>query len=160
MKPNQSKSAVILLPFETYLVAIEHSLGSKLFRNLYAVAGGRKRDITEDGRFSCAVFVSSILLLFGWISCRHATVDSTVKDMKKRGWRNISKPKRGAVIVWGECDFGDGEIHKHIGFYVGKNKAISNNFKKKSPALHDWQSKKLGEVEAILWNDAFDKANS
>jgi len=54
-----------------------------------------------------------ILYLFKLIKNVHTTVNSTVKDLQKSGWKLIKKPKVGSIIVWEEIDFG-GEINKHL----------------------------------------------
>ncbi len=129
---------------ENYLRVIENSVGTKIFRNLFAEINGEKVDITKDGELSCAYFVSSILYLFKLIKGVHATVDSTIRDLKEWEWIEIEKPELGCVIVWAETN-----SHKHIGFYIGDEKAISNNFEFGYPTEHDWQFRK---VESILWN--------
>lgn len=137
---------------DTYLATIRNSVGSKMFRNLYAKVDGKKKDLAENGNLSCALFVSSILYLFKLIKDVHATVNGTVKDLRESGWTQIYKPKPGAVLVWVEKDFGKGEAHKHIGFFIGKGKAISNSSKKGWPTEHDWKFYDKREVELILWN--------
>jgi len=123
---------------ESYIKAIGNSVGSNLFRNLFAHVNGKKKDILEDGVLSCAAYASSILYLFKLIADTHTTVKGTVADLVKSGWTEIKKPKEGAVLVWEAGKFGGRDAHKHIGFYIGKNKAISNGFKKRRPILHYW----------------------
>ncbi len=142
---------------ESYIKAIKNSVGSNLFRNLYAYVNGKKKDILEDGTLSCASFASSILYLFKLITDTHATVKGTVADLKKSGWVQVKKPRNGTVLVWEAQEFGSGEAHKHIGFYIGKNKAISNYFKKHHPILHHWtfgmkNGRPVRKVEQIFWN--------
>jgi uncharacterized protein YycO len=134
---------------DTYLAMIKNSIGSKMFRNLYAKINGKKTDIVQSGNLSCAFYVSSILLLFKLIKEVHATVNGTERDMKESGWVETKKPKVGCVLVWKETDFTNGSLHKHIGFYVGNGKAISNDYKKGCPTEHDWQFRK---VESMLWH--------
>ncbi len=78
----------------------------------------------RNGEFSCAFYVSSILVLFKFIKEIHTTVDAAVKDLKECGWKEIKKPKIGSVLVWEKKDFGNGDIHKHIGFLLGKIKPL------------------------------------
>ena len=143
---------VQLLFFDTYLAVIKNSIDSHLFRNLYAKVNGKKIDITKNGELSCAFYVSSILLLFRFIKEGHATVDSTVKDLKQFGWKEIKKPKMGSIIVWEKKDFGKSSAHKHIGFFIGNNKAVSNSDKLGYPALHRITFEVNRKVELILWN--------
>ena len=66
---------------ETYLTAIKNSVGSKLFRSVFIFYNGKKIDVTEKGTFSCAHFVSWILLHFGLIHECHVTIDGLLDDM-------------------------------------------------------------------------------
>lgn len=147
---------------ESYIKTIRNSVGSNLFRNLYAHVNGKKKDVLRDGVLSCATFVSSILHLFKLIAEVHATVDGTVTDLKKSGWRKIKKPREGAVIVWGAQRFGNNETHKHIGFYIAQKRAASNSYKKRQPVLHHWtfgikNSRPVRKVEQIFWNKKLEK---
>lgn len=140
----------------SYLKTIENSIGSKIFRNLYFEVNGKKKDILENGALSCAIFVSWILKNFDLIKEGHATVDGTIKDLKKTGWRKIKKPRTGAILIWGK-KFYDSEPHKHIGFYIGNNKAISNSYKSRKPLKHHWtfgvkNGKPVRKVEEIWWH--------
>ncbi len=144
------KQAVIFM--DTYLAVVRNSVGSKMFRNLYVRIDGKKEDITENGNLSCAIFVSSILFLFKLIKEVHATVNGTTRDLKEFGWQEIKKPKNGCVLVWAEKDFGQGSKHKHIGFYVGNKKAISNNSKYGYPKEHGWNIFDGRKIEAIFWH--------
>jgi hypothetical protein len=145
-----SKIEPILL--ETYLATVKNSIGSNLFRNLFVIINGDKKDITENGNLSCAVFVSSILYLFKLIGDRHAMVSSTIRDLKESGWSEIAEPREGCILVWEEKDFGESGIHKHLGFYTGGGKAMSNNPEKGYPTEHEWNNFNGRKVELILWN--------
>ena len=142
------------LHFKTYIAVIENSVGSTMFRNFYAVINGEKKDVMEDGNLSCAFFVSSVLTIFDFIERIHATVFGTVKDLEKSGWQKIKEPKTGAVLVWEEKINTKGESHKHIGFYIGENMAISNDSKTGQPKKHHFTFEETEEsriVEAIYW---------
>jgi hypothetical protein len=148
---------VKIIWYKSYLKAVENSAGSNSFRNLYARVGGKKADILRDGILSCATFVSSILYLFKLISDVHATVGGTVADLKKSGWIKVKKPRAGAILVWEYRKVKNKEQYKHIGFYIGKNKAISNDSKKRQPILHHWtfgarNGRPARKVEQIFWN--------
>ncbi len=153
------KKKVKLILYDSYIKAIKNSVGSNLFRNLYAYLNNKKQDITKNGRLSCALHTSSLLLLFGLISKPHSTVDGVIKDLKRSGWILIKKPRKGAILVW-ERKNG----HKHIGFYIGNNKAISNSFLKRKPILHHWtfgtkNSRSFRKIEQIFWNNKIKKIN-
>ena len=135
------------LIYDTYLAVIKNSVGSKEFRNFYAKVSGRKEDIMKNGDLSCAFFVTSILVLFNIIKRVHTTVESTIDDLRESGWQEIKKPKVGSILVWEKMN-----QHGHIVFYIGNNKAISNNSKLKYPAKSDWQFNGKRNIEHIFWN--------
>jgi len=152
---------VTQLIFDTYIGVIRNSVKSRMFRNLYAEVGVKKTDVTENGRLSCAFFVSSLLVIFGLIKSAHATVSGTVRDLEKSGWMKISKPKAGSVLVWKAKKNKKGDIHKHIGFYIGKDKAISNNSRFGYPSVHHWTFGKVNKqskrkIETIFWHGSFE----
>lgn len=119
---------------ETYLQMIKNSSQSRLFRNLFVIdRKGKKSDALKNGRSSCAFFISCILKIFSLISFPHATVDSTMKDMLGNGWRRTKKLNPGNVLLW-EKKRG----HKHLGFFIGDNKAISNSFEIGVPRVHHY----------------------
>lgn len=131
---------------------IKNSAGTKMFRNLYLEAGGKRIDAAKNGEYSCAFFVSNVLKIWGLISEGHATVESTIEDMKKNGWKKISlnKIKPGNVIVWEE----NGRGHFHNGFYIGNKKAISNDSKRGVPVVHHWTYNGKRKVVAVYtWSN-------
>jgi hypothetical protein len=148
------KVKIILL--DSYLETIKKSIGAELFQTLWAEVNGRKRDILQKGEKSCAVFVSGILLWFGLISSRHATVKGTVADMKQAGWKKIAKPKIGSVLHW-EAEESNGSVNEHLGFYVGHKQAISTSRTRRVPVLHHWtygqiKGKPKRKIIAIYWH--------
>jgi hypothetical protein len=98
--------------------------------------------------------VSAILKIFSLIGELHATVTGTVADLKRHGWKPIKKPREGAIIVWAAKKFKSGEPHRHIGFYLGDGKTVSNSSKNRSPKIHEWDYR---PVEEILWNSEIEK---
>lgn len=151
MTMNKTNKVVPLI-FDTYLAVIKNSVGSKLFKNFYAKVGGRKTDIMENGNLSCAFYVSSALTMLKLIKGIHGTVDSTIKDLRQSGWVVIKKPKIGSVIVWEKMSLGGDDYHKHIGFYIGNEKAISNNSRFGYPTQHHWTFSGKREVEMLFWS--------
>ena len=146
-----TKKEVKLRIFDTYLAVIENSCGTKMFKNLYADINGVRTDITNEGDLSCAYFVSTVLLMFDSIERIHATVRSTVVDMENSGWVVTDEPIVGDVIVWNEKECRDGSRHSHIGFFVGQNKAISNNKDLGCPTKHSLEMDGRG-IEMYLTN--------
>lgn len=132
------------------MATIKNSVGSKMFRNLWAKVNGQKKDITKNGRLSCALFASSVLYLFKLVKDIHATVDGTIRDLKDSGWKEARTPKAGCVLVWAEKDFKDGSRHRHIGFYLGNNLAVSNNSKKGYPTRHPSSKYDGRKIELIF----------
>lgn len=144
-----------LLVYDSYLKMIKNSVGTKMFQNLYLEKGARKIDITKNGSkegyFSCAFFISNILLIWGLISEGHANVSSTTKDMLKNEWKKIpkNKAKPGDVIVWEKTRSVNGKWHFHNGFYIGNKKAISNDSGKGVPVVHSWDYNGKRKIVAV-----------
>jgi hypothetical protein len=146
---------------DNYLAFIRNSVGANTYRNLYALVDGERKDIAHDGELSCAIFASSILALFKLIAEQHATVNGTERDLLASGWVKIDEPRDGAVLVWEEISSDDPSVaamHKHIGFYVGNDEAVSNSKTLKAANLHHWtfgtkNGAPVRAVEAIYWNE-------
>lgn len=130
---------------------IQNSVGTKMFRNFW-VNDGKEFDAMKNGELSCAFYVSGILKMFNLIDSLHGTVASTIVDLEKSGWKKVTKPKIGSVIVWEKQVFG-GEEHAHIGFYVGENRAISNSSEKGFPVRHNWQFDGKRKIEVTYWKE-------
>lgn len=107
---------------KNFLACIENSVGTRMFRTYYDANG---KDVMDNGNLSCAYYVSSILHLFGLIDRPHFTVKGTEFSMKNIGWYVITKPKKGCVVIWDPI-LQNGNVHFHIGFYIGDGQAISN----------------------------------
>ncbi len=137
---------------ESVLAFVKNSVESNMFRNLYADINGEKKDILEDGRVSCAVFTSAILLQFGLIKEGHATVNGTIKDMEMFGWYKIDEPKEECILVWEPIELG-GSTNKHTGFYIGNDQAISNSYTKRTPQIHHWTYDDTRKIIAMYWHD-------
>ena len=142
-----------LLAKDTYLSMIKNSRQTKITSIFWAKSGRRKIDITQNGRLSCAFFVSLILKFFDLIERPHLTVKGMEDELVASGWQIIKRPRLGSVIVWAEKDG-----HRHIGFYIGKNQAISNCSKRGYPCQHHFTFGKLkGKpkrlIEVIYWHN-------
>lgn len=142
------KTRIIHLKKQTYEAVIRGSIGTRMFRSSYARVNKKTVDITRKGELSCAFFVSSVLLIFGMIREQHTTVAGTVRDLESSGWKKVSRPMVGDVIVWAPRTKGP-EAHGHIGFFVGDGKAISNNSKSRVPAQHVWDSRPVAAMYRI-----------
>jgi hypothetical protein len=154
---------VKIIWFDSYLQAIKNSIGSNFFRNLFAYVDGVRMDIRDDGRLSCAAFVSTILFIHKLSGDVHATVEGTLKDMAASGWQEIDKPRPGAVIIWQPLppeDVHDDLYwqHDHIGFYIGDDMAVSHLGNQRHPAMHHWtygekDGQPVRKIEKIYWNN-------
>lgn len=150
---------------KSLLAIIENSLkggDNYLFRNLYADEDGREIDILENGRNSCAAFVSWILLPLELIKHPHATVYSTEKDLLASGWHEIPALKPGAILIWEKREgamFDGEQIPKeHIGFYLGNDEAVSNSSKQTGfPIRHHVTYNGTRQVSKILWHPDLDQ---
>ena len=121
--------------FNSYIAFIKNSPGSNQYRQAFASVDGLKKEILNDGEFSCAYFVSSVLHQFLVLDHPHATVDGTVVAMQNAGWQEITEPQFGCVLIWEPLEI-DGESHKHIGFYLNEHEAVSNSSIEHTPVLH------------------------
>lgn len=148
-----------LLKKKNYLTMIENSAKgeNRIFRNLYANVNGQEKDLLEDGKLSCAVFASAVLYLNKLIKDLHATVDKTKIDLLGSGWKEIDDLQPGAVLIWEKKDFGGGELHRHIGFYIGDNMAVSNgSFNGGVPVKHHYTYNDTRKIENIFWHPDLD----
>lgn len=132
-----------------------------MFRNWYVrTADGEEIDAMRDGEDSCAFYVSGLLRMLDKVVSIHGTIASTVKDLEDSGWQVVNESKPGDVLVWEEQRFGD-RTQRHIGFYVGGNKAVSTSWTQKVVIEHD---KNFGEqnrqIEQIFRMENWDEDNS
>src|SRR3989344_3476528 len=140
MALNKNKKPPIF--FKNYMAMIENSIGTKMFQNFFLEIDGQEKDILLSGRRSCAVHVSSILILQNLIQGPprgpHAKVKSLVKNMKDSGWRKIRKPRPGAVLIWEPMKAFGEKITDHVGFFWDSEYAISNRSEFGRPNIHHW----------------------
>ena len=146
--------------FDTYLGTIKNAVGSKMFQTVWAEVDGVRKDVIQGGDLACATFVTGVLYLYDLIGDKHATVKSTLEDLVKSGWYEIEKPKDGCVLVWEEEVFEDG-LHPHIGFYTGKETAVSNSKEMSSPQEHHWtygvkNGAPVRKIVGMYWNNKLD----
>ena len=121
-----------------------------MFRHVYVLDNGEKRDILKNGELSCAYYVSCILKLFNLISDLHTTVDGAIKDMLNSDWGLTEKLVPGNILVWEDKKSSNGEIHSHLGFYLGEDKAISNSKGKGTPIIHHFTYNQERKIIKIL----------
>lgn len=140
---------------ETYLAMIHGSVGSNQYRKLFIDKNEEGLlDVIDDGDLACAYFVSAILTLFKLLSDGvHSYVTNTIVDMEKTGWYQTDTPKKGSVIIWGEKLCTDGLLHRHIGFYIGDERAVSTLLSVRSPAIHHYTYENTRKIEAIYFHE-------
>lgn len=142
---NTKSVRVVPLTKESYIAMIEAASGSKLFRRFFCTVNGRKMEVLRDGKLGCAFFVTAILKIFSLAAEVQITVHRALDELARSGWRITKKPKKGDIVVWGELPntsntgkeyekFYLGK-HKHIGFYLGNGRAVSNVGEKKMPTI-------------------------
>lgn len=146
-----------VMRYDSYLAMIQNSIGAHMFRNLWAKVDGERKDVLQDGKLSCAVYVSSVLTLHKLIDGPHAIVRRTVEEMERAGWQKIQEAKPGAVVVWADREYDDGTMHPHIGFCVGNDEAVSTDYEQKEVVRHPL-SELNGprEVESYWWHPELD----
>ena len=138
------------LYFKSYLQLIRNSVGSEIFRNFYVETTEQGEfDALADGTYSCAFYVSSVLTLFKKLQGIHATVQSTITDLKESGWQEATQSKAGDVLVWEAIQFDDGP-NEHIGFSIGAGRAISTSLSQRAPIEHDETFDGARKIEQIF----------
>jgi hypothetical protein len=134
---------------DTYLAMILGSVGSAQYRRLFVQKPEGAHDVIGDGDLACAYFVSSILTLCGLIRGGvHTTVDMTVHDLLVSGWVE-GTVQEGAVLIWAPKLCTDGTCHRHIGFSVGREMAVSNDAARGYPAVHHNTYEESRVIEAV-----------
>ncbi len=129
---------------KTLLQMIHNSVGTAMFKSFYVRTSERGEfDALGNGDNSCAFYVSSVLVIFKLIDSAHATVGSLVDDLERSGWLAVETAASsgpillpGDVIVWEAADAPDGR-YEHVGFFVGKQRAVSTSYATKLVAEHD-----------------------
>ncbi|MCX6812692.1 MAG: hypothetical protein NTW79_03725 [Candidatus Berkelbacteria bacterium] len=137
---------------QTFIAVIKNSTKTRMFRNFFVKENEKVFDAMRNGELSCAFYVSTILKMFDMISGIHGTVEKTILDLEKNGWKKNSKPKIGSVLVWEKQNFGD-ENHSHIGSYLGRSRAISNDSTLGYPIRHNWKFDGKRKIETIYWKE-------
>ena len=151
---------VKILRKKSYLALIRNSAKGEnhMFRNLFAIVDGEEKDIFENGMLSCSAFASGVLTFAGLMDGPRATVDSFEKALKEAGWIRLKEPRDGAVLIWEGKAFDDGKTHRHAGFYIGNDRAISNGSNTTGlPMEHHWTFDDTRKVESIWWHRDLDE---
>ncbi|HSX28693.1 MAG TPA: hypothetical protein VLF60_04565 [Candidatus Saccharimonadales bacterium] len=125
-----------LSPEHTELMsAIAGEVGSTDYQHYYVrdPETGEEVDVLEDGRESCAFFVSNVLEDQGLLPCAHATTESTMQCMRENGWEPDEEERIGDVVAW----FPEPYTQYHLGFVVGPGLYVSHSSRSCVPTVHD-----------------------
>ena len=143
-------SKLVLNTDQNYQAAILGAIGTNMFRHLYVTdENGEESDAARDGDRSCALFVTSVLFLFGRIDAVRATVTSTVKSFEQSAhWTQTATPVAGDVVEYASSD---GATTGHVGFFLNSNEVISNVSAQHTPAKHALVMEKNG-VPVAFWH--------
>ena len=129
------------LPKETLRKMIQNAPDTRLFNSLFVryKDSGEVKDACNDGEYSCAFFVSSLLTLTGYLERPHATVAGLREKMLGLPIQKVelADAQAGDVIFWDKIVFDNGEANEHVGFINSNGKAVSTSFKKRSVVEHD-----------------------
>ncbi|MGH7157387.1 MAG: hypothetical protein ACREGG_04745 [Candidatus Saccharimonadales bacterium] len=137
MPKNNTEEKPVRLHFKSYLKLIQNAVGSNMFRNFYVQAPDRGEfDAFADGEYSCAFFVSAVLVIFKKMDNIHGTVQNLTEALKKSGWQEVGEAQPGDVVVWEPMMFKEGPV-SHAGFAIGNGRAVSTSWKKKQVTEHD-----------------------
>jgi hypothetical protein len=151
------KPTVVPSLLDNYLALITNSKDSKLFRQWYCLVDGQKTEVMDDGSFSCAFYVTSLLKLLDLAHEIQITVHRAISEMERSGWQTIAEPRRGAVVVWDAIPAEDqrwGRKVKHIGFCLGDGHAISASAKQRQIVVHPLDYR---PILFYLWHAELDK---
>jgi hypothetical protein len=110
---------------KNFVKFIENSVGINTFRNLYMTDdSGLEFDAANNGKKSCALFVTAILTMFKLIDGMHSTCSGTLRYVSNaENWSITSNPLPGDLVFWNPINDTTG----HVGFYVNDGKVISNS---------------------------------
>jgi len=151
---QKQKPKVQILRVKTMLAMIENSVLTKMFRVCYALVNGEEEEVLQNGNRSCAMYVSSILVLFKLMKEVQLTVHKAVADMETSGWVETKTLLPGCVLVWKEKEYGNGNPRRHIGFYVGNELAVSNDGNTGYPMHHEYKTYNGRGLEKIFSHPA------
>lgn len=104
---------------------------------------GKEYDVYDDGVWSGAFYVSSLLVLSSLLDKPHsttATIKSVFDNKKEKdwGWEEVDTGflKPGDVIFWEEIEFEDGTKSDQVGFYIDAEEAYSTSSTKRTVVKH------------------------
>ena len=116
--------------YKTYIQTIKNAIWTTMFQEFYI----DEKDILNKWAVGCAYFVSNVLKQFNLTSVWRANVEKIVSDLETKGRTHLdpTMPPQdipvGSIIIR-EAHHGEtyDKMHKHIGFYIWDEQAVSNN---------------------------------
>ncbi|GEM_PF-566431 len=132
---------IIPLKRKTLVRLLENSVGSRLFNSLFVRLSntGEVKDVLNDGEFSCAFYVTSLLALLQLFDRTHTTVKTVREKLSEHtGWREVAGalPEPGDVVFWERVLFPDGTENDHVGFVLNEAEAVSTSYLEKQVVRH------------------------
>jgi len=151
-----SDSNIEVLKKETYLKVIENSIGSKLFNSLIVRLkdSGKTVDVLNDGEYSCAFFVSSVLALMQIINKPYSTVKTLIESIESDdSWKKVDgdNVESGDVVFYKKVKFDDGSENAHVGFVLNKEEAVSTDYKNKMVNKHSINDRPIEVIYRYSW---------
>ncbi|MES2007207.1 MAG: hypothetical protein V4436_03850 [Patescibacteria group bacterium] len=101
---------------------------------------GEVQDVCNNGEYSCAFFVSSLLTLTSYLERPRATVAGLRASLLSLSLERVASVEDvwpGDIIFWEKIVFDNGQANEHVGFVITKSRAISTSFKKRMVVEHD-----------------------
>lgn len=146
----------------SYVAAIENSVGSGQYRQLY-MATNPNVEVLDDGKHSEAWYVSCILMGFKLIASPQWKTKELIKELEAAGWRTptVGSLQPGTVMVWRSVAAAlstKEPLPETIGFYLGGNDkaAVSHCSKERSPQRHSWSFNSQRIPSLKLWHPSLD----
>ena len=132
----QDKGEFLIKP--TLEKAILNSIGTSMFRNLYVKYKSGIRDVVDNGRFACAMYVTWLLCPVGLLDTGRATVESAIQALRRCGWITIdpSAIQVCDVLIWDVNERQNLQSNQHIGFSFGTDRACSIGTPSGVPEIH------------------------
>ncbi len=145
-----------ILRKETCCAIVQNSIGSRTFNSSIVryKDSGTVADIFNDGEYSCAFFVSAVLLLVQAIDRPRATVQSLKKSLEANpDWQKVEIEDResGDVVFYEKTVFEDGSENAHVGFVISKDEAVSTDYKTKTVIRHPIGLRPIEMIYRYSW---------
>ncbi len=147
-----------ILRFETFLKAIENSVGTTTFNSLMVKHkdSGTISDILNNGEFSCAFFVSSLLTMFQILDKPNATVKSLEERIQNSAeWEEVDivDTMPGDVVFYAKVKYEDDSSHAHVGFVINTSEAVSTSFADRCVKRHQLKNRPITSIYRFKWGN-------